>query len=352
MRSRDRFPLWKVSAVVLSVVGLVGCQYLFDFLDDQPTAVASPTYLAATASASAISISLSWTASTTSGAAYRVYRGTSAGGEAATPIGTSTTAGYADAASTLQPNTTYYYYVTAVSGGVESARSNEAHATTKNTGGTVVPAPAVTFHRVAPSVFLDPPYNYDLEDQYVHLIWQGPSSGVSYTVLRSTDPDFSSPEGTDVTSLNTSWFGYANGYFYDESAGGYDFWDNTASFGVNYYYVVYRIDDADGAVSPYSNVVTAGAPAPTNVIAVDNGDGTFTVSWDPVPSAYDYDIEFADSYGMYLDHYQMHNASTSITLSYSAYGFENGEDYYFLVNAYAGDWGYYSLSDSLTYSAQ
>jgi hypothetical protein len=334
-----------IPAAILLVVGFVGCPQISNSGDGSNTVVA-PKNLVVTASTSAISISLSWTASTTSGATYRVYRGTSAGGEATTPIGTSTTANYSDTDSTLQPNTTYYYYIRAVSDGVESAKSNEAHATTANlTGG---PAPTVTFKRVDPSVFFDPPYNYDLVDQCAWLTWQGPASGVSYTVLRSTDPSFSNPEGTDVTSLGTSGTGYVNAYFYDESTG-YDFYDNTALLGQTYYYEVFETNEANGGVSLPSSVVTAGAPAPKNVKAVENGDTTVTVSWDSVPDATDYYIGVVDSSGILRVDFQTHNASTSITLSSTDYSFQNGT-YYFVMDAYVSDWGYYSLSNPLTYS--
>ena len=72
-------------------------------------------------------ILLNWKAFAPPGATYNVYRGTTMGGEAATPIATGVTAkSYADTAIT--PDTTYYYKVTTVAGGSESAFSNEAHA--------------------------------------------------------------------------------------------------------------------------------------------------------------------------------------------------------------------------------
>jgi fibronectin type 3 domain-containing protein len=58
---------------------------------------------------------------------YRVYRGTTPGGEGATPLATVTSPTYTDAAVTS--GTTYYYEFTALSSGGESARTAEFHAT-------------------------------------------------------------------------------------------------------------------------------------------------------------------------------------------------------------------------------
>ena len=77
-------------------------------------------------------IGLQGTDSTTSGVtSYNVYRGTSAGGEGASPIFScadiSTPTACKD--TTGAHGTTYFYFVRAVLSGVESANSNEASAT-------------------------------------------------------------------------------------------------------------------------------------------------------------------------------------------------------------------------------
>ena len=79
----------------------------------EPPAPAAPTGLTATAGNA--SVTLNWTAS--SGAtSYNVYRGTTAGGESATPLATGITAvSYPDTAATN--GTKYYYTVAAVNGG-------------------------------------------------------------------------------------------------------------------------------------------------------------------------------------------------------------------------------------------
>lgn len=79
------------------------------------------------------SVSLAWTASTSTVAGYNVYRGTQSGGPYAVINGsTDTSTTYTD--SSVQAGQTYYYVVTAVDGsGTESVNSNQAQA--------VVPTP-------------------------------------------------------------------------------------------------------------------------------------------------------------------------------------------------------------------
>jgi hypothetical protein len=79
------------------------------------------------------SVSLAWTASTSTVAGYNVYRGTQSGGPYAIINGsTDTSTTYTD--SSVQAGQTYYYVVTAVDGsGTESVNSNQAQA--------VVPTP-------------------------------------------------------------------------------------------------------------------------------------------------------------------------------------------------------------------
>ena len=79
------------------------------------------------------SVSLAWTASTSTVAGYNVYRGTQSGGPYAVINGsTETSTAYTD--NSVQGGQTYYYVVTAVDGsGTESVNSNQAQA--------VVPSP-------------------------------------------------------------------------------------------------------------------------------------------------------------------------------------------------------------------
>jgi hypothetical protein len=90
----------------------------------------APTNLVATATTA--NIGLTWNA-VTGASSYNIYRGTAAGAESATPL-VSNQPGTSYTDSTAASGTTYYYYITAVSGGVESGHSNEASATRSSTG--------------------------------------------------------------------------------------------------------------------------------------------------------------------------------------------------------------------------
>jgi hypothetical protein len=81
------------------------------------------------------SVTLTWTPSTDSSAAYNVYRGTTAGGEAAVPINpapvavacTGSSCTYTD--SNVAASTTYSYYLEATLNGKSSVPSNEVSCT-------------------------------------------------------------------------------------------------------------------------------------------------------------------------------------------------------------------------------
>ena len=78
------------------------------------------------------SVVLTWSASPTNGVTYNVFRGTSSGGEGATPVNTSpiTTLTFTD--TNVTPGTTYYYTVEAVDSGGSSDPSNEVSAAIPN----------------------------------------------------------------------------------------------------------------------------------------------------------------------------------------------------------------------------
>ncbi|MDE1768930.1 MAG: fibronectin type III domain-containing protein [Thaumarchaeota archaeon] len=99
-----------------------------------PTAPSAPQNLVAKAGNG--QISLSWNQPSSNGGStitgYNVYRGTTPGGEGATPIVTGlTTTSYTD--SGLTNGQTYYYTVTAVNTVGQSSASNEASATPQQT---------------------------------------------------------------------------------------------------------------------------------------------------------------------------------------------------------------------------
>lgn len=100
-----------------------------------PVPPAAPAGLTASAVSSA-QVNLSWAASTDAGATYNVYANTSPAFSASNRVA-SGVSGTDFQDTGLQSATTYYFVVTAVSGGIESGDSNQASATTQasSTGG-------------------------------------------------------------------------------------------------------------------------------------------------------------------------------------------------------------------------
>src|SRR5580693_6736938 len=90
------------------------------------TSTAPPTPAGLTASTGNGAVTLAWTASA-GATSYSIYRGTAAGGEGTTPVGTSTTTSFTDTG--LTNGTTYYYEVSASNSAGTSALSSEVSAT-------------------------------------------------------------------------------------------------------------------------------------------------------------------------------------------------------------------------------
>ncbi len=128
----------------------------------------APAGLVATAGNA--SVTLTWNASA-GATSYSIYRGTAPGAEGATPIGTATSASFADAG--LTNGTTYYYKVTASNANGTSANSSEV-----NAAPTANPSP--------PGV----PFGVVITPQAGHILLQwGAEKGVTgYRVYRSTTP--------------------------------------------------------------------------------------------------------------------------------------------------------------------
>jgi cellulose 1,4-beta-cellobiosidase len=96
-----------------------------------PQPPAAPSNLSAVA-ASSTAIHLTWSASSSAGATYNVYRNTSAGATVANSIRIATgLTATSYASSGLTAATVYYYLVTAANGNGESAPANVASATTQ-----------------------------------------------------------------------------------------------------------------------------------------------------------------------------------------------------------------------------
>jgi len=220
-----------------------------------PTVSSSPQGLSTKAASG--SVALSWTTPLSDGGAaitgYNIYRGTSAGGEAATPVATNVAAtAYSD--NGLVNGVTYYYKVTAVNSAGESAPSTEASATPQVVTATPPSAPQTLAASAGNGT--------------ATLNWLAPTSTggspiTGYNVYRGIAPgaEVSTPIASNVTALT--------------------FTDNTVSNGTTYYYKVAAVNAV--GVSPMSNEVTA-APAatvpgaPTGLIA-SGSSGVVTLSW-------------------------------------------------------------------------
>jgi len=104
--------------------------------------------------------------------------------------------------------------------------------------------------------------------------WDGVVDAADYTIWRNTIDDFGSAASLGTTSATS-------------------FDDGTADAGVTYFYFV-TASNASGTSGPSASAsgVALEAPtsAPANAMAVDNMDGTVTVSWDAVATADSYDV--------------------------------------------------------------
>jgi fibronectin type 3 domain-containing protein len=219
-----------------------------------PVAPSAPQSLAATAGSG--SVSLTWTPPANNGGAaisgYNIYRGTSAGGEAATAVATVTGTSFTDTG--LTNGTTYFYTVKAVNSAGTSSASNEASATPAGVTATV---PTVPQSLAATG-----------GNGSVSLLWSAPSSNggspiTSYNVYRST-----SPGGEGSTPLKTNVTGTT-------------FNDLTVTNGTKYYYTVAAVNAV--GTSPQSNEANATPQAtvpsaPTGLVA-SAGDGKVMLSW-------------------------------------------------------------------------
>ncbi|HEY2044413.1 MAG TPA: fibronectin type III domain-containing protein [Jatrophihabitans sp.] len=194
----------------------------------QPTVPSAPRSLAATPASG--SVSLSWTAPTANGGSpvtgYNIYRGTTAGGEVATPLASNvTTLSYTDIADTN--GSAYFYKVAAVNAVGVSAQSNEASAAPL---ATVPSAPqGLTASGASGSIALS--WSAPLSD--------GGSGVTGYDIYRGTSggAESSTPIATNLV-LNS-------------------FTDTAATNGATYYYQVSAVNNI--GTSPRSNEASATA---------------------------------------------------------------------------------------------
>ncbi len=209
---------------------------------------AAPTALSATASSSS-QINLTWTASSTTGATYSVYTGTSAGG--VTTLVASALTGTAYASTTLSGSTTYYYLVKAVANNSTSTASNTASATTQAAAAN---APA------APSGLSASPSS----SSQINLNWaQSSTAGVTYSVFQGTS-------SSAVTSLVASGLLNTN------------YTATRLADGSTYYFTVKAVaNSVSSAASNIASASTQTAPStpPTNLSAISVSATEIDLTW-------------------------------------------------------------------------
>ena len=204
-----------------------------------PPAPGTPTGVNATLNSGTIRVQWSSVSGATS---YKVFRGTSAGGEGGTPVATPSTNSFND--NTVAAGGTYYYTVAACNlVNICSSQSSEASAT--------LPPAAPT--GVTPAVVSGPA---------IQVTWTAASGATSYKIFRGA-----SSGGEGGTPIAT------------QSASPYT--DNTGSAGGTYYYYVEACNT--GGCSGNSSEVSATLPppAPTDLLATASGTpgGGISLTW-------------------------------------------------------------------------
>ncbi|MEK6963266.1 MAG: fibronectin type III domain-containing protein [Nanoarchaeota archaeon] len=222
-------------------------------------------------------VSLSWNPPANNGGAtvtlYKIYRGTSPGGET---LYSSTSATTFFEMSVLN-GVTYYYKVSAVNAIGESALSNEVSATPFSIPTTTVPSAPINL--VASGGANSATLSWNVPSN------NGGASITSYKVYRST----ASGQESFYTSTSATSFS-----------------DTSVSNGITYYYKVSAVNSVgegslsgEASVIPFATPVTTVPSAPTNLAA--SGTTSTTLSWN-VPS---------NNGGMSITSYRVYRGTSS-----------------------------------------
>ncbi|MGO8672242.1 MAG: choice-of-anchor tandem repeat GloVer-containing protein [Capsulimonadaceae bacterium] len=197
-------------------------------------------------------IALSWNACTWA-TSYNVYRGTTSGGEGATPIATATAATFADTG--LPNGTTFYYEVKAVNASGQSGRSAEVSATPGSAIPPLAPAGLVAASDVA----------------QVLLTWTASAGATGYDVYRGTAVGAETEIVNNVTAATYPDTGLANGVTY-------------------YYYVT--AENANGASAQSNTASATPEPLPTvpTTLSATTSSGAMLLSWSGVSDATSFNI--------------------------------------------------------------
>jgi fibronectin type 3 domain-containing protein len=244
-----------------------------------------PTNLVATPGVN--QVSLAWTASA-GATSYNVKRSGVSGGPY-TILGGPATNAFVDV--TAVNGSTYFYVVSAVNAGGESANATEASATLKPS---------------APTALVATPGNAQVD-----LSWGASAGATSYNVKRSTTPG-----GPYTVVANPTAAAYTN---------------TGLTNGTTYYFVVSALDGGGEGVDS-SEVSAAPAlpppPAPPGGLSANPGDAQVSLLWLASTGATSYNVKRATVSG---GPYTQVGAPT--TVGFTAMGLTNNTTYYFIVTA-------------------
>jgi poly(hydroxyalkanoate) depolymerase family esterase len=253
----------------------------------QVPAPAAPTGLAATAGDA--QVALTWSAA--SGAtSYNVKQATVNGGPYTT-VANVTTTSYVNTG--LVNGTTYYYVVSALNAGGESANSTQSSATPQ------VPAPAAPTGLAATA-----------GDAQAALTWSAASGATSYNVKQATVNG-----GPYTTVANVTTTSYVNTGLVN---------------GTTYYYVVSALNAGGESANSMQSIATPQVPAPAapTGLAATAGDAQAALTWSAASGATSYNVKQATvNGGPYT------TVANVTTTSYVNTGLVNGTTYYYVVSA-------------------
>jgi autotransporter-associated beta strand protein len=238
-------------------------------------------------------VTLSWLASP-GAQTYNVYRGTTPGGENSTPAATGLTSTfYTD--SSVTNGTVYYYKVTALDSGGESAPSAESLATPAAST-AAAPAPASLTAAAG--------------NRSVVLAWPAVSGAVTYNVYRGTASGGETLLKNGVVGLSYDDTGLTNG--------------------TSYFYQVTSVNSVgEGPRSGEASAAPQVSAPPTPIqVAAAAGDGQVNLSWSAASDALTYNVYRSLASGNEVL-YEQGITATSFTDS----SVTDGVTYYYQVSA-------------------
>lgn len=293
-------------------VSISEAQRTIDTLLGLAPALPAPTGTAAYAGDGKVTVS--WGAVAVANS-YNVYYGRSAGVTAATGSKLANAIS-PQAVANLTNGMPYFFVVTAVNSGGESALSNEASA---------IPMPPVPAQPTGIAV--------SGGNGSATVSWNAVSGATSYNVYYGTSAGVTPANGNKLAAAASpqAITGLTNG--------------------TSYYFVVTAVNaSGEGAVSDEKSAVPVPpAPGKPTGIAAAAGDSSVTVSWTAVSGATSYNIYYGTSAGVTTS-----NGSklTGATSPQAVTGLTNGTTYYFVVSAVnAGGEGVLSSEKSATPAA-